>query len=66
LLTDRNACPARTLLPILPKLVEKSGYGKGTAISDSINSHVPTSATDRPGTWQRLGWMADGYDAGDY
>jgi prepilin-type processing-associated H-X9-DG protein len=35
-------------------------------ISDSVNSHAPTSLTDPPGTWQRLGWMADGYTPGDY
>jgi prepilin-type N-terminal cleavage/methylation domain-containing protein len=35
-------------------------------ISDSVNSHVPTTATDPPGTWQRLGWMADGLTPGDY
>jgi prepilin-type processing-associated H-X9-DG protein len=35
-------------------------------IADSINSHAPTSATDPPGTWQRLGWMADGLNPGDY
>jgi prepilin-type N-terminal cleavage/methylation domain-containing protein/prepilin-type processing-associated H-X9-DG protein len=35
-------------------------------ISDSINGHIPTTATDPPGTWQRLGWMADGLTPGDY
>lgn len=35
-------------------------------ISNGINSHAPTSATDPPGTWQRLGWMADGLNPGDY
>jgi prepilin-type N-terminal cleavage/methylation domain-containing protein len=35
-------------------------------ISDGIDSHVPTSATDPPGTWQRLAWIADGYDPGKY
>jgi prepilin-type processing-associated H-X9-DG protein len=35
-------------------------------ISDSVNSHTPTSATDLPGTWQRLAWIADGYDTGNY
>jgi prepilin-type N-terminal cleavage/methylation domain-containing protein/prepilin-type processing-associated H-X9-DG protein len=35
-------------------------------ISDSINGHVPTSTTDIPGVWQRLGWMADGYAHADF
>ena len=35
-------------------------------ISDSIQSHVPTTAADPPGAWQRLGWMADGLTPGDY
>jgi prepilin-type processing-associated H-X9-DG protein len=35
-------------------------------IQDSIDSYAPTIATDPPGTWQRLGWMADGYNPGDY
>ena len=37
-------------------------------IGDSVDSHVPdpTSPTDSPGTWQRLGWIADGYTPGDY
>jgi prepilin-type N-terminal cleavage/methylation domain-containing protein/prepilin-type processing-associated H-X9-DG protein len=35
-------------------------------ISDGINTHIPTSNIDPPGTWQRLGWIADGYTPGDY
>lgn len=35
-------------------------------ISDGINSHVPTAETDPPGTWQRLGWMADRLHPGEY
>jgi prepilin-type N-terminal cleavage/methylation domain-containing protein/prepilin-type processing-associated H-X9-DG protein len=35
-------------------------------ISDSVDSHVPTGPSDPPGTWQRLGWIADGYTAGNY
>jgi prepilin-type processing-associated H-X9-DG protein len=35
-------------------------------IGDAINSHAPTSPTDPPGTWQQLGWIADGYNPGDY
>jgi prepilin-type N-terminal cleavage/methylation domain-containing protein/prepilin-type processing-associated H-X9-DG protein len=35
-------------------------------ISDSVDSHPPASTTDPPGTWQRLGWIADGYDPGKY
>ena len=37
-------------------------------IADSIDSHAPVTATDTtpPGTWQRLGWMADGLNPGDY
>jgi prepilin-type N-terminal cleavage/methylation domain-containing protein/prepilin-type processing-associated H-X9-DG protein len=29
-------------------------------ISDGVQNHVPTSASDPPGAWQRLGWIADG------
>jgi prepilin-type N-terminal cleavage/methylation domain-containing protein/prepilin-type processing-associated H-X9-DG protein len=29
-------------------------------VQDGIDSHVPTTATELPGTWQRLGWIADG------
>jgi prepilin-type N-terminal cleavage/methylation domain-containing protein/prepilin-type processing-associated H-X9-DG protein len=35
-------------------------------ISDSVNSHAPSSDSDPPGTWQRLGWMADGLSPGEY
>jgi prepilin-type N-terminal cleavage/methylation domain-containing protein/prepilin-type processing-associated H-X9-DG protein len=35
-------------------------------IQDNIDSHVPTTATDPPGTWQRLGWIADGYTPSDF
>jgi prepilin-type N-terminal cleavage/methylation domain-containing protein/prepilin-type processing-associated H-X9-DG protein len=39
-------------------------------ISDGINSYVPptsgSAAGNPPGTWQRLGWIADGYSPGDY
>jgi prepilin-type N-terminal cleavage/methylation domain-containing protein/prepilin-type processing-associated H-X9-DG protein len=37
-------------------------------ISDSVDSYVPTDSTDTrlPGTWQRLGWIADGYTPTDY
>ncbi len=35
-------------------------------ISDSVNSHAPTNDADVPGTWQRLGWMADGLTPGDF
>lgn len=35
-------------------------------ISDNVNSHLPVSGTDPPGTWQRLGWMADGLNLGEY
>jgi prepilin-type N-terminal cleavage/methylation domain-containing protein/prepilin-type processing-associated H-X9-DG protein len=34
-------------------------------IGDNIESRLPT-ATAPPGTWQRLGWIADGYPPGDY
>jgi prepilin-type N-terminal cleavage/methylation domain-containing protein/prepilin-type processing-associated H-X9-DG protein len=39
-------------------------------ISDSINSNMPPTfgfgSQNPPGTWQRLGWMADGFTPGDY
>jgi prepilin-type N-terminal cleavage/methylation domain-containing protein len=35
-------------------------------IGDTVNSHLPTSDTDPPGVWQRLGWIADGYETGNY
>ncbi len=39
-------------------------------ISDSVNSDSPplsgSGATNPPGTWQRLGWIADGLNPGDY
>lgn len=37
-------------------------------IANSVNSHAPDSTIpgDQPGTWQRLGWIADGYPLGDY
>jgi prepilin-type processing-associated H-X9-DG protein len=38
-------------------------------ISDSVDSYVPTDDppdTRLPGTWQRLGWIADGYTPTDY
>jgi prepilin-type N-terminal cleavage/methylation domain-containing protein/prepilin-type processing-associated H-X9-DG protein len=35
-------------------------------IGDGVNSHAPTSLADPPGTWQRLAWIADGYETGNY
>jgi prepilin-type processing-associated H-X9-DG protein len=36
-------------------------------IPNSIDSHVPTTTTDPPGVWQRLGWIADNYSiSGDF
>ena len=35
-------------------------------IGDNIDTHTPTSASDPPGTWQRLGWIADGYNPGGF
>jgi prepilin-type N-terminal cleavage/methylation domain-containing protein len=40
--------------------------GSGHFISDYIDSRVPTSDTDPPGTWQRLCWINDGYYPGPY
>lgn len=40
--------------------------GSGHFISDSIDSHVPTSTTDPPGTWQRLCWINDGFHPSAY
>lgn len=34
-------------------------------IGDSIESHVPSTNTDPPGAWQRLGWIADGCSVTD-
>jgi prepilin-type N-terminal cleavage/methylation domain-containing protein/prepilin-type processing-associated H-X9-DG protein len=35
-------------------------------IGDNVDSHIPINTADLPGTWQRLGWMADGLNPGDY
>jgi prepilin-type N-terminal cleavage/methylation domain-containing protein/prepilin-type processing-associated H-X9-DG protein len=35
-------------------------------IGDGIDSYVPALATDPPGTWQRLGWIADGFSPDEY
>jgi prepilin-type processing-associated H-X9-DG protein len=35
-------------------------------ISDGINSHGPNNLTDTFGTWQRLAWINDGLNPGDY
>jgi prepilin-type processing-associated H-X9-DG protein len=41
--------------------------GSAHFIGDNVDSHVPTSLTDLPGTWQRLGWIADGCNpSGEY
>ena len=64
----------RNLKSVIP-IVWSSNYSTGVNalfcdgsvhfIGDNIESRIPT-ATTPPGTWQRLGWIADGYTPGDY